>query len=599
MIDALPPAPSRGDSADLFVARADAFLAALPGFAGDMNTLAALFNLTSELATLGYLPPVTYAAGIQLSLATQTVQYGADTYAAKLSSLPFTTSGVFETANFRLIQGVTGADLAMGAVGVVAVGTPLAGVSAAFAATELITVHARYAHLDNSTINYGQVAFQGHASFNCNVKIVGVNDSDHHHEYQGYTHYQSSGALSRFSSFWAQLDHTGTGTITEASLVKLSNPLGSGPIATLYAVNIETMTRGTTNWGIYSPGTTPHLIGGELNFGTTGLAAKIKYDSISGNLQLTPRPGYATAITSGPLLVGAAAAAAGEALNVTGTVGGFLARFYNNDLTAPKGIGIIYPASAPNSTGSEFFYCQDSGAIRFKILSNGNAVNINNSYGAISDEKLKERITDTSPKLQKLLAIRIIDYYLKMDPTSKLIGVLAQELEKIFPGLVEDTPDYADVEIAPARVEEQQRQVVERREHVDLVPKLVDGKWLRMPVITMVDEPVYEEHPMYHADGRPLMEMIEPEQLAELNHLGEVVTPGKAAVWRRVVHQAPVLETVEISVPAVFERQLTGTSTKSVKYSVLGVIVIKAIQEFYEETMLALAEIRRDIASRT
>lgn len=64
------------------------------------------------LGGLGYAPPVTYAAGISLTLTTQTVEYSGEVYAPKVGNLPFTTSGTFETAKFRLIQGVAATDLA-------------------------------------------------------------------------------------------------------------------------------------------------------------------------------------------------------------------------------------------------------------------------------------------------------------------------------------------------------------------------------------------------------------------------------------------------------------------------------------------------------
>ena len=111
MITALPPAPSRGDDSDVFVARADAHIAALPRLVNEINAISEIFNLSTQLATLGYFPPVPYAAGISLTVATQTVQYGANSYAAILTALPFTTSGVFEESKFRLVQGVAGGDL--------------------------------------------------------------------------------------------------------------------------------------------------------------------------------------------------------------------------------------------------------------------------------------------------------------------------------------------------------------------------------------------------------------------------------------------------------------------------------------------------------
>ena len=81
------------------------------------------------LSGLGYAPPVAYAAGITLTLTTQTVEYSGEVYAPKVVNLPFTTSGTFETAKFRLIQGVASVDLASGG-GAAMVGYTPAGTGA-------------------------------------------------------------------------------------------------------------------------------------------------------------------------------------------------------------------------------------------------------------------------------------------------------------------------------------------------------------------------------------------------------------------------------------------------------------------------------------
>lgn len=57
------------------------------------------------LGGLGYAPPVAYAAGISLTLTTQTVEYAGEVYAPKLANLPFTTSTwATDSEKFRLIQ---------------------------------------------------------------------------------------------------------------------------------------------------------------------------------------------------------------------------------------------------------------------------------------------------------------------------------------------------------------------------------------------------------------------------------------------------------------------------------------------------------------
>jgi hypothetical protein len=78
------------------------------------------------------------------------------------------------------------------------------------------------------------------------------------------------------------------------------------------------------------------------------------------------------------------------------------------------------------------------------IYGNGNVQNANNSYGAISDIKLKENIVDVTPKLDKLMQVRIVNYNLKTElgfEAHKQIGVVAQELAQVFPSMVEETQD--------------------------------------------------------------------------------------------------------------------------------------------------------------
>ena len=75
------------------------------------------------------------------------------------------------------------------------------------------------------------------------------------------------------------------------------------------------------------------------------------------------------------------------------------------------------------------------------IAADGDVTNTNNSYGAISDAKLKENVTDASPKLDKLNQVRVVNYNLKSNPDKKLLGVVAQELEQVFPAMVNESPD--------------------------------------------------------------------------------------------------------------------------------------------------------------
>lgn len=110
-IPALSPFPGRGAAPEDYIAQADTTMQELPGVIGKMNEMSAAFNLGAGVLTAGYLPAVPYGAGIVLTLAMQTVQYLGTTYAPLVGALPFTTSGVFEVGNFRVIQGVSRAEI--------------------------------------------------------------------------------------------------------------------------------------------------------------------------------------------------------------------------------------------------------------------------------------------------------------------------------------------------------------------------------------------------------------------------------------------------------------------------------------------------------
>jgi hypothetical protein len=148
--------------------------------------------------------------------------------------------------------------------------------------------------------------------------------------------------------------------------------------------------------------------------------------------------------SSGNLLVGTTSA--GGKLTVSNAT----ADSYNTQLihtasgtgaSGPYGLFINFTGGTPNNTGNDFFSCRDVTAYRMVVRSNGNVLNTNNSYGSLSDIKLKENIIDATPKLDKLLQVKVRNYNLKTDPDHKQIGVIAQELEFVFPTMIEETED--------------------------------------------------------------------------------------------------------------------------------------------------------------
>ena len=85
-----------------------------------------------------------------------------------------------------------------------------------------------------------------------------------------------------------------------------------------------------------------------------------------------------------------------------------------------------------------------NGTQSFVVRTNGNVQNTNDSYGAISDIKLKENIVDAESQWDDFKAVRFRKYNFKEETgheTFTQLGVIAQELELVSPGLVTETPD--------------------------------------------------------------------------------------------------------------------------------------------------------------
>lgn len=122
----------------------------------------------------------------------------------------------------------------------------------------------------------------------------------------------------------------------------------------------------------------------------------------------------------------------------------YVARFVaTNNTAGTEVITQLNLVASNNATASDYFFIGgiNQGADKVYILGNGNLQNVNNSYGTLSDIKLKENIVDATPKLEKILQLKVRNFNLKSDPDLKQIGFVAQELEQIFPSLIEESSE--------------------------------------------------------------------------------------------------------------------------------------------------------------
>jgi len=144
--------------------------------------------------------------------------------------------------------------------------------------------------------------------------------------------------------------------------------------------------------------------------------------------------------TSGNLLVGTTGA---TGKRIAAVVANNDTVFYAESGSSFTGGHILAASATAAGTGWYHLVGQSSGGTNnIFIYGNGNIQNANNSYGAISDAKLKENIVDATPKLEKLMQVRIRNYNLKGEyEQHKQLGVVAQELETVFPSMVEEAFD--------------------------------------------------------------------------------------------------------------------------------------------------------------
>jgi hypothetical protein len=110
--------------------------------------------------------------------------------------------------------------------------------------------------------------------------------------------------------------------------------------------------------------------------------------------------------------------------------------------------------SVRNTTNNSFYHYAGvtAGTVRFRVADSGDVTNTNGTYGTISDIKHKQDVTDASSQWDDIKRIKFRKYRLKSDvdvnpDAPYMLGVVAQELEEISPGLVEEHVDYEEQKV--------------------------------------------------------------------------------------------------------------------------------------------------------
>jgi hypothetical protein len=162
-----------------------------------------------------------------------------------------------------------------------------------------------------------------------------------------------------------------------------------------------------------------------------------------------------------------------------------------------NGVTIISSA-ARDTTNTSYYHlgCYKAGSNVLLVADSGDVTNINNSYGAISDVKLKQDIVDAASQWDDIKNLRVRKFHLKSDPDGFLqMGLVAQEAELVSPGLIDEHPDYEEVEVPvlddegnPVLNEDGTPQVTKERNALGTTTKAIKYSVLYMKAVKALQE---------------------------------------------------------------------------------------------------------------
>ena len=104
------------------------------------------------------------------------------------------------------------------------------------------------------------------------------------------------------------------------------------------------------------------------------------------------------------------------------------------------GIEIKVHSGSSSREGLHIYSTSDSQS-KASILMNGGYLSRADDYAGYSDIKLKENIVDAQSQWNDVKAIKVRNFNFKDNPSQKLLGVVAQELETVCPNLIHNLPD--------------------------------------------------------------------------------------------------------------------------------------------------------------
>jgi hypothetical protein len=146
--------------------------------------------------------------------------------------------------------------------------------------------------------------------------------------------------------------------------------------------------------------------------------------------------------SSGNFLVGTTSQIGTSKVRFLQSSSGQVSTLRNSNAT-PYGIVCNYSGAAPNNTGSQFIYLDDTGGLRMEVRSNGGIANYSGNNSNLSDRREKTNFAPATSYLEKICAIPVqtfnyIDQNMEEDGGLTL-GVVAQDVQAVAPELVKES----------------------------------------------------------------------------------------------------------------------------------------------------------------
>ena len=229
---------------------------------------------------------------------------------------------------------------------------------------------------------------------------------------------------------------------------------------------------------------------GKIAFGDSGDSeiGKIVYDHSDNSMKITTNASEAMRIDSAGRVGINFSSSNTNALKIEeGTDDEWVISMRHSDASNPMGIQIYYSGGAPDNTTQKFIRCLDTGAERFQVLADGDCNNHDNTFGSISDERIKQDIRDANSQWDDIKAVKVRNFKKKDDVRQygaeawEQIGIIAQELESVSPKLIkEQDPNESDIlsDSSFGTLVEDESNPVDYYEEGDVIP---DGKKIGDP----------------------------------------------------------------------------------------------------------------------